>query len=65
VQESGLERIVDESGVGGARPPQMGLSAAAFTFMLCWNEFIVAQVLNTKPGRTPRPPVERDAPEVP
>src|SRR4029077_18312831 len=29
----------------------------AFTFMLCWNEFVVAQVLNTKPGTTTLPPV--------
>ena len=25
--------------------------------MLCWNEFVVAQVLNTKPGTTTLPPV--------
>jgi multiple sugar transport system permease protein len=25
--------------------------------MLCWNEFIIAQVLNTKPGTTTLPPV--------
>jgi hypothetical protein len=25
--------------------------------MLCWNEFIVAQMLNTKPGSTTLPPV--------
>jgi multiple sugar transport system permease protein len=35
-----------------------GLAAAgAFAFMLCWNEFIIAQVLNTKPGTTTLPPV--------
>jgi multiple sugar transport system permease protein len=33
------------------------LAGGAFTFMLCWNEFIVAQVLNTKPGTTTLPPV--------
>src|SRR4026209_1564548 len=33
------------------------VAAGAFTFMLCWNEFIVAQVLNTKPGTTTLPPV--------
>jgi multiple sugar transport system permease protein len=33
------------------------VAAGAFTFMLCWNEFIVAQVLNTKLGTTTLPPV--------
>jgi multiple sugar transport system permease protein len=33
------------------------MAGGAFTFMLCWNEFIVAQVLNTKPGTTTLPPV--------
>jgi multiple sugar transport system permease protein len=33
------------------------VAGGAFTFMLCWNEFIVAQVLNTKPGTTTLPPV--------
>jgi multiple sugar transport system permease protein len=33
------------------------VAGGAFTFMLCWNEFIVAQVLNTKPGSTTLPPV--------
>jgi multiple sugar transport system permease protein len=33
------------------------VAAGAFAFMLCWNEFIVAQVLNTKPGTTTLPPV--------
>src|SRR4030095_11745306 len=33
------------------------VASGAFTFMLCWNEFIVAQVLNTKPGTTTLPPV--------
>jgi multiple sugar transport system permease protein len=33
------------------------VAAGAFTFMLCWNEFVVAQVLNTKPGTTTLPPV--------
>ncbi len=33
------------------------VAGGAFTFMLCWNEFIVAQVLNTKLGATTLPPV--------
>jgi multiple sugar transport system permease protein len=33
------------------------VAGGAFTFMLCWNEFIVAQVLNTRPGTTTLPPV--------
>ena len=33
------------------------MAAGAFAFMLCWNEFIIAQVLNTKPGTTTLPPV--------
>jgi multiple sugar transport system permease protein len=33
------------------------IAGGAFTFMLCWNEFIVAQVLNTKLGTTTLPPV--------
>ena len=33
------------------------VAGGAFTFMLCWNEFIVAQVLNTKPGTATLPPV--------
>jgi multiple sugar transport system permease protein len=33
------------------------VAAGAFAFMLCWNEFIIAQVLNTKPGSTTLPPV--------
>lgn len=33
------------------------VAGGAFTFMLCWNEFIVAQVLNTKPGTTTLPPI--------
>jgi multiple sugar transport system permease protein len=33
------------------------VAGGAFTFLLCWNEFIVAQVLNTKPGTTTLPPV--------
>jgi multiple sugar transport system permease protein len=33
------------------------VAGGAFTFMLCWNEFIVALVLNTKPGTTTLPPV--------
>ena len=33
------------------------VAAGAFAFMLCWNEFIIAQVLNTKPGTTTLPPV--------
>jgi len=33
------------------------VAGGAFTFMLCWNEFVVAQVLNTKPGTTTLPPV--------
>ncbi len=33
------------------------VAGGTFTFMLCWNEFLVAQVLNTKPGTTTLPPV--------
>jgi len=33
------------------------VAGGAFTFMLCWNELVVAQVLNTKPGTTTLPPV--------
>lgn len=33
------------------------VAGGTFTFMLCWNEFIVAQVLNTRPGTTTLPPV--------
>jgi multiple sugar transport system permease protein len=33
------------------------VAGGAFTFMLCWNEFLVAQVLNTKPGTTTLPPI--------
>lgn len=33
------------------------VAGGAFTFMLCWNEFVVAQVMNTKPGTTTLPPV--------
>jgi len=33
------------------------VASGAFTFMLCWNEFIVAQILNTKLGTTTLPPV--------
>ena len=33
------------------------VAGGAFTFMLCWNEFVVAQILNTKPGTTTLPPV--------
>jgi multiple sugar transport system permease protein len=33
------------------------VAGGAFTFMLCWNEFLVALVLNTKPGTTTLPPV--------
>jgi multiple sugar transport system permease protein len=33
------------------------VAAGAFAFMLCWNEFIIAQVLTTKPGTTTLPPV--------
>ena len=33
------------------------VAGGAFTFMLCWNEFIVAQVLNSKPGTTTLPPI--------
>lgn len=32
------------------------VAAGAFTFVLCWNEFLVAQVLNSKPGTTTLPP---------
>ena len=33
------------------------VASGTFTFMLCWNEFIVAQILNTKLGTTTLPPV--------
>jgi len=33
------------------------VASGAFTFMLCWNEFIVAQILNTKLRTTTLPPV--------
>jgi multiple sugar transport system permease protein len=33
------------------------VAGGAFTFMLCWNEFLVALILNTKPGTTTLPPV--------
>ena len=33
------------------------VAGGAFTFMLCWIEFIVAQALNTKLGTTTLPPV--------
>jgi multiple sugar transport system permease protein len=33
------------------------VAGGAFTFMLCWNEFVVALVLNTKLGTTTLPPV--------
>src|SRR5437773_12079112 len=33
------------------------VAGGAVTFMLCWNEFVVAQILNTKPGTTTLPPV--------
>jgi len=33
------------------------VAGGAFTFMLCWNEFIVAQVLNSRPGTTTLPPI--------
>lgn len=33
------------------------VAGGAFTFMLCWNEFVVALVLNTKFGTTTLPPV--------
>lgn len=33
------------------------VAGGAFTFMLCWNEFLVALVLNTKLGTTTLPPV--------
>lgn len=28
------------------------VAAGAFSFVLCWNEFLVAQILNSKPGTT-------------
>jgi multiple sugar transport system permease protein len=31
------------------------VAAGAFTFVLCWNEFLVAQVLNSKRGMTTLP----------
>lgn len=33
------------------------VAGGAFTFVLCWNEFLVAQILNSKPGTTTLPPV--------
>lgn len=33
------------------------VAAGAFTFVLCWNEFLVAQILNSKPGTTTLPPI--------
>lgn len=33
------------------------VAAGAFTFVLCWNEFLVAQVLNSKQGTTTLPPI--------
>ena len=33
------------------------VAGGTFTFMLCWNEFLVAQILNSKPGTTTLPPV--------
>jgi len=33
------------------------VASGAFTFMLCWNEFVIAQVLNSKPGSTTLPPI--------
>jgi len=33
------------------------VASGAFTFLLCWSEFMVAQVLITKPGATTLPPV--------
>ena len=31
------------------------VAAGAFTFILCWNEFLVAQILNSKQGSTMLP----------
>lgn len=31
------------------------VAAGAFTFVLCWNEFLVAQILNSKQGTTMLP----------
>src|SRR5262249_22166415 len=33
------------------------VASGAFTFMLCWNEFVIAQVLNSKPTTTTLPPI--------
>ena len=33
------------------------VAGGAFTFMLCWNEFVIAQVLNSKPTSTTLPPI--------
>ena len=33
------------------------VASGAFTFMLCWNEFVIAQVLNSKPTSTTLPPI--------
>ena len=33
------------------------VASGAFTFMLCWNELVIAQVLNSKPTSTTLPPI--------
>jgi multiple sugar transport system permease protein len=33
------------------------VASGAFTFMLCWNELVIAQVLNSKPASTTLPPI--------
>jgi multiple sugar transport system permease protein len=33
------------------------VASGAFTFMLCWNELVIAQVLNSKPATTTLPPI--------
>ena len=62
--ERGLRLVLASSGRPARRRkivlPVSGpglVAGGAFTFMLCWNEFVVAQVLNTKPGTTTLPPV--------
>jgi multiple sugar transport system permease protein len=33
------------------------VASGAFTFMLCWNELVIAQVLNSKPASATLPPI--------
>ncbi len=38
-------------------PGRGGGAGGAFTFLLCWNESAIAQVLNSNPTTTTRPPI--------